>query len=200
MGNLQIHKALSDSNIVDSVYDVGIDRWCFSDRIPIFTYGAGPCLIIVLHDPICNHGFVAHVSDMIYPIKNRTVSNLYKKASNFIKKRKSYLGRSLDIWFGSGHSFLSSGAEPNFTDYIFKDLKAAGFADFTIHDYRALGPSSGLPSTEWNPGSILYYPDRSSLSIIAQHHQTAHESGLREIQNKRKAVPKLSGQISYEVG
>lgn len=46
-------------------YEIGMFQYCYSNETPLLTVGAGPCLVIVVHNPTNNSGCLAHLAPEI---------------------------------------------------------------------------------------------------------------------------------------
>ncbi|HEY0060779.1 MAG TPA: hypothetical protein VGC21_01585 [Telluria sp.] len=166
-------------------YQVDMDEWAYSANTALATWGAGPCLNVVVHAGA--QGCLSHIWN-----SSLNQTELYHKACFTIRDMIHNMGifHGLEIWLGAGHAFGPD-------EYLVPEEKAA--LDFPVYLTAFLGEvgCQGLSiidnrtdrrwPTDWNPGDIAYSPPTGKIYLISDRTMSYKESGVYTVQTNQKS-------------
>lgn len=173
-------------NLPVPVSDVDIDQWVFAQGSTLYTWGAGPCMNVVIHDAEHNRGCLAHISNIvdIGDMGNDSFvrSSLYHKAcfSIWSMIRKAMPGTtSFEIWLGGGQAF-SPGSKFVKTDDVNYD-----FPEYLIKFMGEAGVSVKVLDKRLQGSDIAYVPACNQVYDISKVLMDVHDVKTKEALSAR---------------
>jgi hypothetical protein len=172
MPKLGISKQRPSKELASLAIPIDMNAWGSSSEKPLATWGAGPCLNVVIHRG--SSGVLAHVGqystvkDIGYPEMIHRVE-LYHKVCFTVRDMLihglHYL-KGFEIWLGAGGAFVPNSfyAKENdsvlydLPEYLKRFLVEVGCTDFKIYDCRK----------QVNSGDILYNPTTGTIYMLSE--------------------------------
>lgn len=193
MGRLRFADGIDASAVDPTVVAVPIDKWTYSAGGQLATDGAGPCLNVVLHDPVGNVGCLAHIHNSARTAEatdhkaHAIRSNLYHKAYFTIREMMSAVPRRhgpFEVFLEAGQAFSAQAGpyvKEDDVNYDLPDYLTRAFLEESIAISVIDSRISGVVCQP-DKGNILYHPAASRVYFVAT---TKNREALTAMQNGR---------------
>jgi hypothetical protein len=154
-------------------YHIGIDAYGHSKGPPLFTWGALPCMNVVVHNRAASRGCLAHVWN-----SSTDGAVLYQKAADVVQKLLTAAGdpAKADIYLFAGQAFVAGSAyqlskkQDVDVDVFLKDRFSTHFFWNGLHQAM---------------GQVLYWPEKNVVYFVS-------DAELRSLQGTMVDYGKLN--------
>jgi hypothetical protein len=158
--------------------DVGVNWYAYSSELGILTYGAGPCMVVIVHDIARNTGALAHINvcltaNQSFDYADKVINHMIESVQG---KNLKYV--NLQILLFQGRSHYSNGYYNHISNHdVLSNCRIENYLNNGIGDYLYYPKGNILyPITRneihWSlkkrPMSGLNYPDRGWFA--SQHY------------------------------
>lgn len=177
--------------------DVNMGEMGYSTGPALYTFGAGPCMNVVVHNTMTDEGCLAHIWNA-----SLRLNSLWQNAAAAVRQMLQYCGGPAEIVLAAGSAFhlgpnifAPLGQNPpavvfgmSLTDYLFHQLTADGYAIQAIYDAR----HGVVPAT----GELLYIPAQGEVFVLnnAEHMQV---QGQTQHGLAGTLTAQLANQLAY---
>ncbi|HEX5869803.1 MAG TPA: hypothetical protein VFY65_05300 [Longimicrobium sp.] len=142
-------------------YQIGMDYYGHSKGPPLFTWGALPCMNVVVHNRGASRGCLTHVWN-----SSTDGAVLYEKAATAVQKMLTEAGNpaAADIYLFAGQAFIAN------SDYQLSKKQSKDVDEYLKPRFKTHYFWNGLHHAM---GQVLYWPAKDTVYFLSDSERTS---------------------------